>query len=519
MTQWIQSTNTKQDGTPVTRVIKIPEIDQEIWFTDNAYAEVPTDIAEILADQINTITKVSEPSDPGTYYGDAGQNTQIKLVIANGAFDSLTARVVDADSVSTWEVQHNPIEENDPGVNSRDVVSTEAMDLYVDATAGSDDAEGTESDPIKSLKEVFRRLPTIIQHPISVYFADGTYDAAFLTGMHIVTSWKTAAGGPLRFIGNTDTPSNVVFGGGKRFNLQIQGNAPHRTGFEGIQWETQIDGYNSNFYVENCHIHSTTDDNQTAVGVGGYQCHIRVVNSTFGGTTEYAFAPKQGTNIEYKNCDGSVSTSLVYAVGSGRVSGIGSNTISYPDFGASNANAVTHIKEGGVRSDVAYEFRDSENEINDWEVIDKFLDDGDRSTAASYQVTGLSDYDLVKFEFRAGSSDGGPLTMTVNELADGAYDYVLRDPADYSTTPYSSENQWVLGDGSLDKGVSGELMLETYDDATFTVSHLPNPAVNISSPAHPFLDWAARTVTTQVNSAEFDISGGNLEVTAKGQRR
>jgi len=33
MTQWIESSNVKQDGTPVTRRIKIQGMDSDIWFT------------------------------------------------------------------------------------------------------------------------------------------------------------------------------------------------------------------------------------------------------------------------------------------------------------------------------------------------------------------------------------------------------------------------------------------------------------------------------------------------------
>jgi len=79
MTTWIESSNVKQDGTPVTRRIKIPNMSEDIWFTDNAYAEVADDVADILANNISTISKVSEPSSPGSYYGDAGSNTTVRL--------------------------------------------------------------------------------------------------------------------------------------------------------------------------------------------------------------------------------------------------------------------------------------------------------------------------------------------------------------------------------------------------------------------------------------------------------
>ena len=101
MTTWIETTNTKQDGTPATRNIKIPEMSEEIWFTDNCYAEVSSDVADILANNIDAISKVAEPSSPGTYYGDAGENTTVELVVADGAFDNLTVESLDSDLVGT----------------------------------------------------------------------------------------------------------------------------------------------------------------------------------------------------------------------------------------------------------------------------------------------------------------------------------------------------------------------------------------------------------------------------------
>lgn len=95
--------NQKQDGSPVTRRIKIPEIDGDVWFTTNAYAEVANDVADLLASNLDAIQKVSEPADPGSYYGDEGENITIKVVgIGDGEYDNLTVlRYLDAGSVGT----------------------------------------------------------------------------------------------------------------------------------------------------------------------------------------------------------------------------------------------------------------------------------------------------------------------------------------------------------------------------------------------------------------------------------
>ena len=103
MTQWIEMLNRKQDGTPVTRRIKIPEIGGDVWFTDNGYAEVSNSVADLLASNIDAIQKVAAPSTPGTYYGDEGSNVTVKVVgIEDGEFDNATVfGLLDAGSIST----------------------------------------------------------------------------------------------------------------------------------------------------------------------------------------------------------------------------------------------------------------------------------------------------------------------------------------------------------------------------------------------------------------------------------
>ncbi len=145
MTTWIETTNVKQDGTPVTRRIKIEEMDEEIWFTDNAYAETADDVADILANNIDAISKVSEPSSPGTYYGDAGDNVTVEIVVADAAFDNVTVEKLQSDSIDTERTtitqsseadfsQYNPHVDRSPeldaawGVSPAETASNPVMD-------------------------------------------------------------------------------------------------------------------------------------------------------------------------------------------------------------------------------------------------------------------------------------------------------------------------------------------------------------------------------------------------------
>jgi hypothetical protein len=120
MTQWIQTSNTKQDGTPVTRAIKISGMGEEIFFTTNAYAEVSDDVADLLASQLDDISKVSEPASPGAYYGDAGQNTTTEIVLPDNAFDHFTSESGDVDELDTESTTARALaiasDEADPGL-------------------------------------------------------------------------------------------------------------------------------------------------------------------------------------------------------------------------------------------------------------------------------------------------------------------------------------------------------------------------------------------------------------------
>ncbi|WP_254535249.1 polysaccharide deacetylase family protein [Halomarina litorea] len=101
MTTWIETSRLKQDGTPVTRRIKISNMDSDIWFTTNGYAEVGDDVADLLANNVNSISKLgSAPSTPGSYYGDMTDSETIKVVVPDGAFDDVTVQTLDVDTAT-----------------------------------------------------------------------------------------------------------------------------------------------------------------------------------------------------------------------------------------------------------------------------------------------------------------------------------------------------------------------------------------------------------------------------------
>lgn len=107
-TEWIEVTNRRQDGTPSTRRLKISEMDQSIWFTTNGYSEVGSSVADLLANNLDGIQKVAEPTDPGEYYGDMGTNVEVVIQSLDASYGDLSVegdltvhQSATADSVTT----------------------------------------------------------------------------------------------------------------------------------------------------------------------------------------------------------------------------------------------------------------------------------------------------------------------------------------------------------------------------------------------------------------------------------
>lgn len=54
---WIESTNVTDDGRPVTRRIKLPELDEPVEFTDNGKAQVDAETGELLVREVDSIVE------------------------------------------------------------------------------------------------------------------------------------------------------------------------------------------------------------------------------------------------------------------------------------------------------------------------------------------------------------------------------------------------------------------------------------------------------------------------------
>lgn len=118
-------------------------------------------------------------------------------------------------SAGEWEqFTDEPIQnmrETDPtyGLVDRPLQTTGERTVYVDPD-GSDDATGTEDDPLKTVQEAFNRTPVFIYHPWTVQMAHGEYfegkdTFATRTGLHLV--W---AGENFVLRGDPDAPEAVT---------------------------------------------------------------------------------------------------------------------------------------------------------------------------------------------------------------------------------------------------------------------------------------------------------------------
>ncbi|MWG33840.1 hypothetical protein [Halomarina oriensis] len=112
------------------------------------------------------------------------------------------------------------------------------------APDGSDDAAGTEADPLATVQEAFNRTPVFIHHDWTIDLADGEYltgkdDFATRTGLHLVWSKDN-----FTLLGNPDNPENVTinalnakFAGGKHNNCKFRGfSVRYLTQFAGRAW-------------------------------------------------------------------------------------------------------------------------------------------------------------------------------------------------------------------------------------------------------------------------------------------
>lgn len=54
---WIETENTKADGTAVTQRISLPDLDEPVEFNENGKAQVTADVGELLIREVDSIVE------------------------------------------------------------------------------------------------------------------------------------------------------------------------------------------------------------------------------------------------------------------------------------------------------------------------------------------------------------------------------------------------------------------------------------------------------------------------------
>jgi hypothetical protein len=268
----------------------------------------------------------SEWTDSGSALTPAGGET-----IGDGTDDA------DLQSARTKDSRHDPLQQSDSSDRDpwnapsfadteRTVLTTEDVDIYV-APNGDRDGPATQSNPT-DIEGAWARLPHFIQHDVTVYFQDGTYDIStkpFSTPLMLVHGNRQGA--ELTFVGNETSPSNVKITG-NYLNLRIASLTPHRTEFRGIQFGIQVDCYGSGVSFVNCNFRGPNTTTDPRNMVGGYDSEIQIKSCDVTSSGDTAFAAKFGTEIAVKSTTVDVDK-LYFSRGGGELRDVSGNTFTY----------------------------------------------------------------------------------------------------------------------------------------------------------------------------------------------
>ncbi|WP_227134346.1 hypothetical protein [Halorubellus salinus] len=246
-------------------------------------------------------------NENGKIVGYDGDGNRVPVKFEEGEFESVSTERI-RNLITQFQFNNTP---------SRDLVSREPIELYLDPD-GSDDAAGTQSDPIYSFQEVFNRLPHIIQHKTRIYVANGSYlwvgnvpesddDNPPGSAPHLM-NYR----GPENFfemVGDPDNPSNVEITGGPQLNFAFIGGHPYRCVIQGMDINAKIVNYHGGLSIQDCILHSD-DSLGTVAAVDGYAGFTSIRNCTFVSPAVHAARAFFGHRIHIENCNGAVSGPL-----------------------------------------------------------------------------------------------------------------------------------------------------------------------------------------------------------------
>ena len=187
--------------------------------------------------------------------------------------------------------------------DQRPVHTTRPVDLWV-APDGDDSAPGTRRDPIHSLHEVARRVPTFLFHRFIVHLEPGVHEnpggGGMTLGPHVQAFFTDSRRG-FEIIGEGDSPEDTTIRGYPQLNINFWANGSRDNAkLANCVIESVIQCYRgAGFGVENCTVTPPAGDR----GYDSYGGSMWLNNVQFVGTDWIVNLP-EGGEVLLDGCSG-----------------------------------------------------------------------------------------------------------------------------------------------------------------------------------------------------------------------
>jgi len=113
------------------------------------------------------------------------------------------------DSVNTGQLINTTDQVNRVAGNKRPLVTTEDTAIYVDPDNGNDEGEGTEANPVRTIREAFQRQPFFLLHKFDIVLEAGVHPDVAATQPPSFSTFKTPPV-PFEFYGKTGNRDDVI---------------------------------------------------------------------------------------------------------------------------------------------------------------------------------------------------------------------------------------------------------------------------------------------------------------------
>ena len=192
---------------------------------------------------------------------------------------------------------------------SRPLISTAETDLYVDPNAGDDSNDGSESSPIRTLKEAWGRVPVFVANRFHIHLADGTY-----SGGRPVMGPKAIVGSyphqqPFVIKGNSNDRTAVVID--TNVNISVTGPEIDDAAIRDLTMRGSLRNANGKIRVRNVlftgeYENATTNEYGSHGFTNHEKSHTQFVKCTFRSPLDVAAYASAGGEVSMYLCNGVV---------------------------------------------------------------------------------------------------------------------------------------------------------------------------------------------------------------------